>query len=62
MIPTFALAALASAIVIRAVPCVQFDTSWNLYTFGGSSDVMLGQNTSWACKSASPLRPSIQLR
>lgn len=50
MLPTFAFAALASALVVRAVPCVQFDTAWNLYAFGGSSDVNLGQNTTWACE------------
>ncbi|GFZ42810.1 hypothetical protein JCM24511_00528 [Saitozyma sp. JCM 24511] len=43
------LAALAALLLplASAVPCVQFDTAWNLYAFGGSSDVNLGANTTW---------------
>ena len=39
------------AVLAAAVPCVQFDSSWNLYAFGGASDVNLGQNSSWGCES-----------
>lgn len=45
------LAALLSPLAVldaSAKGCVAFDTSWNLYAFGGSSDVNLGQNTTWA--------------
>jgi hypothetical protein len=50
---TAAVAALAALLrLASAVPCVQFDTSWNLYAFGGSSDVNLGANTTWSCESA----------
>ncbi|KAJ9101629.1 hypothetical protein QFC20_005158 [Naganishia adeliensis] len=40
---------------VDAKPCVQFDASWNLYAFGGSEDVSLGQNTTWGSPSASTL-------
>jgi hypothetical protein len=33
-----------------AVPCVQFDASFNLYAFGGENDVSLGAASSWSCK------------
>lgn len=39
------------ALAASAKPCVQFDASWNLYAFGGSEDVSLGQNTTWGCES-----------
>ena len=55
MIPTFAIAALVSTLLVDALPCVQFDTSWNLYAFGGTTDVKLGQNTTWSSKSLSCL-------
>ncbi|KAL7419792.1 hypothetical protein Q5752_005708 [Cryptotrichosporon argae] len=57
MIPKLAAAAAALALahLAVAVPCVQFDTSWNLYAFGGSSDVNLGQNTTWSSPSAQTL-------
>ncbi|CAD6585875.1 MAG: hypothetical protein TREMPRED_004267 [Tremellales sp. Tagirdzhanova-0007] len=48
MVPTVAIAALVSTLLVNALPCVQFDTAWNLYAFGGTSDVNLGQNTTWA--------------
>jgi len=53
--PSFAMLsflALSSLLfpLIAAVPCVQFDTSFNLYAFGGSQDVNLGQSSSWACE------------
>ena len=44
------------ALTTAAKPCVQFDASWNLYAFGGSEDVMLGQNTTWGCESTSHRR------
>jgi hypothetical protein len=44
---TFGLAGFATA-----KQCAQFDTSANLYLFGGEQDYNLGQNTSWSCKSA----------
>ena len=51
-----ALGALAAVPQLaRAVPCVQFDNSWNLYAFGGDNDVKLGQNTTWASPSATTL-------
>ncbi|KAK4687433.1 hypothetical protein P7C73_g2682, partial [Tremellales sp. Uapishka_1] len=50
-----AAAVLLSAVVASAVPCVQFDTAWNLYAFGGSSDVNLGANTTWASPSPTTL-------
>lgn len=37
-----------STTIVSALPCVQFDTSYNLYAFGGSEDVKLGSNTTWA--------------
>lgn len=40
----------SSASQVDAKPCVQFDASWNLYAFGGSEDVSLGQNTTWGCE------------
>ena len=47
IIPFLALAAPA---LVNAATCVQFDTQWNLYAFGGSEDVGLGQSSSWGCK------------
>ena len=47
MIASLALAALLP-LLATAVPCVQFDTQWNLYAFGGSQDVNLGKSSSWA--------------
>jgi hypothetical protein len=44
------LAALPFIASAGAVPCVQFDASWNLYAFGGSEDVKLGGSGSWGCK------------
>lgn len=43
------LVALSSLLLplAAAIPCVQFDTAWNLYAFGGSQDVNLGQSSSW---------------
>jgi hypothetical protein len=35
---------------VDAKACVQFDAQWNLYAFGGSEDVSLGQNTTWGCE------------
>lgn len=40
----------SSALQANAKPCVQFDASWNLYAFGGTEDVSLGQNTTWGCE------------
>jgi len=54
MIANLALAALLP-LLATAVPCVQFDTSWNLYAFGGSQDVNLGQSSSWAQPNVTPL-------
>ncbi|WVQ94465.1 hypothetical protein IAU59_001544 [Kwoniella sp. CBS 9459] len=48
----------AFALNVNAVPCVQFDASWNLYAFGGDQDVKLGSNTSWAQPAVSPLTAS----
>ncbi|OCF34632.1 hypothetical protein I316_03673 [Kwoniella heveanensis BCC8398] len=48
----------AFALNVNAVPCVQFDASWNLYAFGGDQDVKLGSNSSWAQPSVSPLTTS----
>ncbi|KAJ9092679.1 hypothetical protein QFC21_006745 [Naganishia friedmannii] len=45
----------SSAAPASAKPCVQFDASWNLYAFGGTEDVSLGQNTTWGSPTASPL-------
>lgn len=42
------VAAALAPLAARAVPCVQFDTANNLYAFGGSQDVQLGQSSSWA--------------
>jgi hypothetical protein len=42
--------ALLSALSVSALPCVQFDTSFNLYAFGGSSDVNLGASSTWGCE------------
>lgn len=60
-----AAAALLSPLAVldaAAKGCVAFDTSWNLYAFGGSSDVNLGQNSTWSSPSAKTLstngRPS----
>lgn len=50
MFAVAALASLLSAIAVKAVPCVQFDSSWNLYAFGGDQDVMIGDNTTWSCE------------
>ncbi|WVW79922.1 hypothetical protein I302_101892 [Kwoniella bestiolae CBS 10118] len=60
MLPTLALFSLLSAFTatVSAVPCVQFDSSWNLYAFGGSSDVKLGANTTWSSPSTSPISTS----
>ncbi|WWC87658.1 uncharacterized protein L201_002548 [Kwoniella dendrophila CBS 6074] len=57
MLPTLALFSILSALTasVAAVPCVQFDTNWNLYAFGGSSDVKLGANTTWAQPQTSAL-------
>ncbi|ORY29526.1 hypothetical protein BCR39DRAFT_495391 [Naematelia encephala] len=55
MIRTLAGIAILSALAASASPCVQFDTSFNLYAFGGTSDVNLGQNTSWASPSPQTL-------
>lgn len=46
------LVALSSLLLplASAMPCVQFDTAWNLYAFGGSEDVNLGQSSSWGCE------------
>jgi hypothetical protein len=41
---------LASLRVIAAKQCAQFDTSNNLYLFGGEQDYNLGQSDSWACE------------
>lgn len=49
MVAIYALAALLPTLV-AAVPCVQFDTQWNLYAFGGDKDVNLGQSSSWGCE------------
>jgi len=40
-------AAAAVPLATRALPCPAFDTAWNLYAFGGTTDVNLGQNTTW---------------
>ncbi|WWC68842.1 uncharacterized protein I206_102778 [Kwoniella pini CBS 10737] len=60
MVSTFALISVLSALTatVSAVPCVQFDSSWNLYAFGGSEDVKLGANTTWAQPQASALSTS----
>ncbi|KAI9632354.1 uncharacterized protein MKK02DRAFT_40655 [Dioszegia hungarica] len=54
MIASLALAALLP-LLATAVPCVQFDTQWNLYAFGGSQDVNLGKSSSWAQPQVTPL-------
>ncbi|OXB33434.1 hypothetical protein LQV05_001839 [Cryptococcus neoformans] len=58
MFAVAALASLLSAIAVKAVPCVQFDSSWNLYAFGGDQDVMIGDNTTWSSPSTTPLSTS----
>ncbi|WWC60080.1 uncharacterized protein I303_102643 [Kwoniella dejecticola CBS 10117] len=60
MLPTLALFSVLTALTatVSAVPCVQFDSSWNLYAFGGSEDVKLGANTTWAQPQVSPLSTS----
>lgn len=49
-----ALKALTLAAVLpaltAAIPCVQFDSSFNLYAFGGEQDVALGASSAWACE------------
>jgi hypothetical protein len=49
MVALFALAALLPSLA-SAATCVQFDTNWNLYAFGGSEDVSLGAASNWACE------------
>lgn len=49
MLPLLSLFSLLAPLA-AAVPCVQFDTAWNLYAFGGTEDVNLGQASSWARK------------
>lgn len=46
---TLTLAVLLPALA-TAVPCVQFDYSFNLYAFGGEQDVALGASSTWACE------------
>ncbi|OCF58136.1 hypothetical protein L486_04166 [Kwoniella mangroviensis CBS 10435] len=60
MLPTLALFSVLTALTasVSAVPCVQFDSSWNLYAFGGSDDVKLGANTTWSSPSTSTLSSS----
>ncbi|KAK8861374.1 hypothetical protein IAR55_002193 [Kwoniella newhampshirensis] len=60
MLSTLIIASVLSllAVSVQAVPCVQFDANWNLYAFGGSSDVKLGANDTWASPSPSPLSTS----
>ncbi|WVQ79164.1 hypothetical protein IAT38_001260 [Cryptococcus sp. DSM 104549] len=58
MLSTLALASLLSTVAVRAVPCVQFDASWNLYAFGGDSDVKIGDNSTWSSPSTTTLSTS----
>ncbi|WRT65487.1 uncharacterized protein IL334_002430 [Kwoniella shivajii] len=60
MLSKLALFSLLSALTVQvaAISCVQFDSSWNLYAFGGTSDVKLGANTTWSSPSASDLSTS----
>ncbi|GHJ89848.1 hypothetical protein NliqN6_6250 [Naganishia liquefaciens] len=55
---TSAILAASALSAATAKPCVQFDASWNLYAFGGSEDVMLGQNTTWGSPSPTTLTTS----
>ena len=56
MLPLVALFSLLSPLTL-ALPCVQFDATWNLYAFGGAQDVKLGMSSSWACKCTSSSFP-----
>ncbi|WVO17991.1 hypothetical protein L204_105689 [Cryptococcus depauperatus] len=62
MLFVFGLAVCLSALAVNAVPCVQFDASWNLYAFGGNQDVKIGDSSSWSSPKTSSLssngRPS----
>ncbi|AAW45106.1 hypothetical protein CNBL2400 [Cryptococcus deneoformans B-3501A] len=58
MFAAAALASLLSTIAANAVPCVQFDSSWNLYAFGGDQDVKIGDNSTWSSPSTTPLSTS----
>ncbi|ODO06328.1 hypothetical protein L198_01560 [Cryptococcus wingfieldii CBS 7118] len=58
MLASLAIASLLSAAAANAVPCVQFDASWNLYAFGGDSDVRIGDNTTWSSPSTTTLTTS----
>ncbi|ODN80723.1 hypothetical protein L202_02885 [Cryptococcus amylolentus CBS 6039] len=58
MLASLAIASLLSAAAANAVPCVQFDASWNLYAFGGDSDVKIGDNTTWSSPSTTTLTTS----
>jgi len=49
MVALLALASLLPSLAAAAT-CVQFDTDWNLYAFGGEKDVKLGQASSWGCE------------
>lgn len=49
MLAAATLASLLATIAVNAVTCVQFDSSWNLYAFGGDQDVKIGDNNTWSC-------------
>ncbi|ADV25379.1 hypothetical protein I315_05247 [Cryptococcus gattii Ru294] len=55
MLAAAALASLLATIAVNAVTCVQFDSSWNLYAFGGDQDVKIGDNNTWSSPSTTPL-------
>ncbi|ORX36369.1 hypothetical protein BD324DRAFT_642541 [Kockovaella imperatae] len=57
MLPILTLLSLIPSLVF-AVPCVQFDTNWDLYAFGGNEDVKLGNSSSWSQPSVTPLSTS----
>ncbi|WWD16720.1 hypothetical protein CI109_101151 [Kwoniella shandongensis] len=60
MLSSFTIASVLSvlAVSVQAVPCVQFDANWNLYAFGGSSDVKLGTSDSWSSPNPTTLSTS----
>ncbi len=47
-IPLLFSAAALLAASAQAKQCVQFDTSGNLYIFGGNQDASLGPSSTWA--------------
>jgi hypothetical protein len=54
MVGLLALAALLPTLA-SAAKCVQFDSDFNLYAFGGAKDVKIGPSSSWDCEWSSVL-------